>query len=106
MGTDVYAWDASGIESLHIYCHSRRDGQEGYAYLIINNSAEDFVAVELTQDTDCYMLTASTLRSPVMMLNEISLTADESGNISNIYPKVYLKGKITMPPCSIMFAVL
>lgn len=106
MGTDVYECNISDTKGLHIYCHSRKDGKEGYAYLIINNSADESATVELTQDTDCYMLTAPTLRSPVMMLNGTPLTADDAGNISNISPKVYHKEKIIMPPCSVMFAVL
>ena len=51
MGTDVYACEHSDIESLHIYCHSRKDGKNGYVYLIINNSNSDSLTVELPKAT-------------------------------------------------------
>lgn len=106
MGTDVYKHEHSDEESLHIYCHSRKDGKKGYAYLIINNSDFEPVTVELTQASECYLLTAPTLRSSVMELNGKPLTADEKGNITEFAPKVYPDGEVTLPPCSVMFAVL
>ena len=46
MGQTVYATGEEIREGAHVYCHSRKDGQAGYAYLVINNS-EDVTTVEL-----------------------------------------------------------
>ena len=106
MGTDVYECENFNAENLHVYCHSRKDSKNGYAYLIINNSDSDSLTVELPQAAECYMLTAPTLRSSVMELNGTPLTADEAGNITEIAPKVHYAGEVILPPCSVMFAVL
>ena len=42
MGSTVY--DA-GVEG-HVYCHSRKDGKNGYVYLAINNSWTETTTVE------------------------------------------------------------
>lgn len=70
MGTTVYESGEPLREGAHVYAHSRRDGKPGVAYLIINNSLTDTTTVELPRDAQRYTLSAPTLRSPVMYLND------------------------------------
>ena len=69
MGTTVYDTGEPAREGAHVYAHSRKDGQSGACYLIINNSTTDATTVELPQDAVRYTLSADALRSPVMKLN-------------------------------------
>lgn len=43
--TGVTFWKAY-TEGAHIYCHSRKDGKNGYVYLVVNNSWTDTTAVK------------------------------------------------------------
>lgn len=106
MGSEVYDCGIPAADSRHIYCHSRKDGKPGYTYLIINNSDSEPLSVALPGEADCYRLTAPTLRSPVMELNGQPLTADETGTIPQLTPQRCPAGEVTLPPCSILFAVL
>jgi hypothetical protein len=50
MGTTVY--DAGEREEgAHVYAHSRRDGKDGVAYLVVNNS-DEATTVELPKEAD------------------------------------------------------
>ncbi len=73
MGSTVYRANPSR----HIYCHSRKDGKAGYAYLVINNSLTDTMTVALPTDAVTYTLSGgSDLRSRRMFLNGEPLLAD------------------------------
>ncbi|MGM9680299.1 MAG: hypothetical protein ACI3XR_02220 [Eubacteriales bacterium] len=106
MGTAAYHDELLCAENLHSYCHSRRDGRDGYSYLIINNSPDEPVTVELPKAAECYILTAKTLRSTVMELNGKPLIADEAGNLPDLSAKKYPKGRVELPALSVMFALL
>jgi len=69
MGTTVYDCQDPNVEGAHIYCHSRRDGQEGAVYLIINNSLTEQTVVHLPRAGAQYTLSAPTLRSGEILLN-------------------------------------
>ena len=77
MGTTVYDSGEAIREGAHVYAHSRADGKDGVAYLVINNSAEP-TAVELSGEAQVYALTGKTgLRSRVMQLNGKDLVLGE-----------------------------
>lgn len=70
MGTAVYGCNNPDTEGAHIYCHSLKDGREGYVYLIINNSLTDSTVVDLPKDAEVYSLSGGdSIRSSVMYLN-------------------------------------
>ena len=77
MGTTVYDSGEAIREGAHVYAHSRADGKDGAAYLVINNSAEP-TTVELPGEAQVYALTGKTgLRSRVMQLNGKDLVLGE-----------------------------
>ena len=77
MGTTVYDSGEAIREGAHVYAHSRADGKDGVAYLVINNSAEP-TTVELSGEAQVYALTGKTgLRSRVMQLNGKDLVLGE-----------------------------
>ena len=102
MGTTVYDCDFPEWKETHIYCHSRRDGKPGTAYLIINNSLTEAVTLELPKQADRYTLSADTIRSSLMMLNGSALTED----ITEFLPEKQTAGTVILAPGSCTFLVL
>ncbi|MBR3778782.1 MAG: beta-glucuronidase [Clostridia bacterium] len=77
MGSTVYDSGEAIREGAYVYAHSRADGKDGVAYLVINNSAEP-TTVELSGEAQVYALTGKTgLRSRVMQLNGKDLVLGE-----------------------------
>ena len=102
MGVTVY--DVSDVQG-HVYCHSRRDGEAGCVYLIVNNSLTDGLAVELPYAAQRYTLHADTPRATVMRLGGRPLTLDENGALPELAPEAQQAGLCTLPPCSWTFLV-
>ncbi len=100
MGEVVY--EAEKCENLHIYCHSRKDGENGCVYLIINNSLTDTVTFELSSSADVYALSADTLRAGNMKLNGRVL---DVGALDGITPKK-AEDILSLAPATCTFVVL
>ena len=80
MGKTCYALPSENTEGAHVYCHSRKDGKVGYAYLIINNSDTDVTTVSAEQSAEAYVLSGKDgMRSRTMCLNgrELRLGAND-----------------------------
>jgi hypothetical protein len=80
MGKTCYAFPEKNVEGAHVYCHSRKDGAEGYVYLVINNSWTEKTTVQLGGEAEAYVLSGKTgMRSRTMCLNgrELTLGADD-----------------------------
>lgn len=105
MGNKVYDCGSEDIENAHIYCHSRRDGQEGFVYLVINNSLYDGLEIMIPSEAQRYMLHANHPRSAAMQLNGKCLSIDEISSIGQLSVSKN-KGVITLPPCSCTFLVV
>ena len=81
MGHTVYDTHEPIREGAHVYCHSRGDGQEGYCYLIINNSQEE-TTVKLPRQATVHALTGNgKLRSRTMCMNGKELTLGENDDL-------------------------
>ncbi|MGM9520993.1 MAG: beta-glucuronidase [Oscillospiraceae bacterium] len=106
MGTTVYDCGNPDSEGAHLYCHSRRDGKEGAAYLLINNSLTDTTAVEIPASADRYTLSGSPLRSPVMQLNGRELTLSGDGDLPPLCPEKQPAGRVELAPGTCTFLVL
>ena len=102
MGTTVYEAGAEG----HVYCHSRRDGKDGYAYLIVNNDLENAMTVELPGEAELYALAGRDgMRSSVMTLNGTDLVAGEKGELPQL-TGVKVSGTIEVAPGSCAFVIV
>ena len=106
MGTTVYDTGEPAREGAHVYAHSRKDGQSGACYLIINNSTTDATTVELPQDAVRYTLSADALRSPVMKLNGRELVLGENNALPDLSGEAQPAGTLTVEPATIVFLVV
>ncbi|MBQ8508024.1 MAG: beta-glucuronidase [Clostridia bacterium] len=106
MGSTVYACENPGIEGAHVYCHSRKDGKEGVAYLIINNSLENASRVKLPRAADRYTLSAEAMRSGVMQLNGKDLALSGLAGIPPLDPVRQEAGIAELAPGSCTFLVM
>ena len=102
MGSTVYDAAAEG----HVYCHSRKDGKDGYVYLIVNNDLENAVTVELPGEAEVYALAGRDgMRSSVMTLNGTDLVAGPKGELPELKGE-RVSGVLTVAPGSCAFLVL
>lgn len=104
MGETVYDCGAAE-EGAHVYAHSRKDGKEGVAYLVINNAAES-TTVELSKDAEVYLLSGEKLRSRVMLLNGKPLQLGENDELPEMKPEAVSAGTLEVPSGACCFIVL
>jgi hypothetical protein len=89
-----------------VYCHSRKDGKDGYVYLIINNSDET-TQVDLPTEAVRYTLTGNgKLRSRTMLLNGRELKLGEGDALPELTGAYESAGTIKLVPGSCTFLVL
>ena len=106
MGNTVYACENPGVEGAHVYCHSRKDGEEGCVYLVINNSLTDATTLELPKAAKLYELSGNgNMRSKVMCLNGRPLTLGENNELPCLCGKD-VEGTISIAPGSCAFVVI
>ena len=105
MGTTVY--DCGPVsEGAHVYAHSRKDGKDGVAYLIVNNSNET-TTLELPTEADVYMLAGEEkLRSRNMTLNGNVLALGEGDTLPALTPVKAVAGILEIPATNCAFVVL
>jgi len=106
MGATVYDAGEPVREGAHVYCHSRRDGKDGYAYLIINNSLTDTTTVELPRAAVRYTLAGRDgMRSPVMTLNGQALLLEDNDELPNLDGET-VSGALELAPGTCTFLVM
>ena len=103
MGQTVYDTRMLCGENLQIYAHSRKDGAEGAAYLVINHSMTETVALELPAAAQRYTLSAGFPRASVMRLNGRELVTDAEGNLPELVPAAQAAGKVDVAPMTCTF---
>lgn len=106
MGTTVYDCGNPSMEGTHIYCHSRKDGKPGAAYLIINNSPTDPAVVTTSKEADRYTLRAETIRATVIQLNGRKMTISDTAGLPDLSPVKQAAGTVELAPLSCSFLVL
>ena len=106
MGTTVYDSGEPIREGAHVYCHSRKDGQDGKAYLVINNSKTETTTIELPGEATVYALTGTNgMRSRTISLNGKELLLDENNDLPDL-SGVTATGKVEVAPGGCTFIVL
>ncbi len=106
MGQTVYATGEEIREGAHVYCHSRKDGKDGYVYLVINNSNET-TTVELPKEAEVYALTGNgKMRSRTMLLNGRELVLGENDELPCLCGKTANAGTLEVAPGGCTFIVL
>jgi len=106
MGEKGYDTGIAVEEGKHVYCHSRKDGKDGYVYLVINNSNEA-TTIEMPKDSVRYTLSGDgKMRSRTMCLNgkPLELLAnDELPELSGVEEKA---GEICLEAGTCTFFVI
>lgn len=105
MGQTVYESGIAAGEGAHVYAHSRKDGAEGLAYLILNTSSEA-VHADLPCPAQRYTLAADTLRGATLRLNGTPLALNSPLELPALRPVQQEPGTAELPPCSATFFVL
>ena len=104
MGNTCYAVEAPQTEGAHVYAHSRKDGKDGYCYLVINNSLTEETTVSLSSDAELYILGGeSGMRSKVMSLNGRALTLGENNALPYLEGDKVSAGEYKIPAGSCAF---
>ncbi len=107
MGGTVYASGEQIREGAHVFAHSRADGKEGIAYLVINNSWNEVTTVELPREAEVYALTGKTgMRSRTMLLNGKELVLGEDDALPAMDGKKTAAGTLEIQPGSCTFIIL
>lgn len=105
MGTDVYDASRYGRENLHVYAHSRRDGRDGMAYLLVNNSLTEPASVNLPGAAARYTLSAETLRAGQVQIN--GRTMPRTGTeCPAVHAAEETTGLVELAPATVTFLVL
>ena len=106
MGSTVYETGLPAIDGTHVYAHSRKDGQNGIVYLIINNSNEA-ATVELPKDAVRYTLTGNgKMRSRTMLLNGKELVLGANDEMPALDGAAQAAGNVELEAGSCTFFVL
>lgn len=107
MGNKVYATGEEIREGAHVYCHSRKDGEEGYVYLVINNSLTETTKVTLPKDAERYTLSGDgKVRSRKMQLNGTALSLGENDELPELKGVHQPKGEVELEPATCTFFVI
>ncbi len=106
MGQTVYDSEIPVTEGAHVFCHSRKDGKDGCAYLVINNSLKDKTIVELPKDATLYSLSGcGAMRATTMCLNGKPLMMGKDDELPSL-ESVSVSGTIELQPGSCSFIVM
>ena len=105
MGTTVYDAGLPLREGLHLYAHSRRDG-DGYALVAINTNREATTNIELPTDFECYQLTGDELRGQTVRCNGEILSMIDDSTLPEISGRPMPAGTMALPPVSITFITI
>lgn len=108
MGTTVYDSAEPIREGAHVFAHSRKDGKDGIAYLIINNSLTETTTVELPKDAERYTLAGKdgNIRSTVMTLNGEPLELGENNTLPELKPAAQAAGTVELAPGTCTFLIV
>jgi len=107
MGDTVYDVGEARREGAHVYCHSRADGKDGKAYLVINTSWTEATTVELPKNAVCYRLAGRDgMRSRIMTLNGRDLVLGENDELPDLSGEAVSAGTMELAPGSCAFFVM
>ncbi len=107
MGETVYANHEVNVEGAHVYAHSRKDGEKGVVYLVINNSWTETTTVKLPKKAEVYALTGNgKMRSRTMLLNGKELKLGENDELPELKGVTVKSRKLDIAPGGCTFIVL
>ncbi len=108
MGATVYDTGEPIREGAHVYAHSRKDGEAGVVYLILNNSLTETTTVDLPADAKRYTLAGEggNIRATTMTLNGNPLVLGENNTLPDLSPVDQPAGTVELAPATCTFLVV
>ncbi|MBQ2818125.1 MAG: beta-glucuronidase [Clostridia bacterium] len=107
MGDTVYDSGETIRPGAHVFAHSRKDGKEGKAFLVINTSWTEPTKVELPAPGEVYELRGNgSMRSRTMLLCGRELTLSENDALPELCGRKVESGVIEVAPGGCTFIVL
>lgn len=106
IGTATYDAQWENCEGAHVFAYSRKDGKDGYVYMIINNSKTEETVVDFDKAVEVYLLSADDNRAKDMKLNGKVLCLGENDAFPEITSDACESGKVVLPPVSVAFVVI
>ena len=107
MGNTVYDSGEAIRPGAHVYAHSRADGKEGTAYLIINTSWTETTTVTLPKEAEVYALTGNgSMRSRTMLLNGKELVLGENDTLPKLSGVTMPAGTLEVAPGGCTFVII
>ena len=106
MGNTVYDLNQPNPEWNAVFCHSRKDGKDGYVYLIINESNE-MIYVNVPTDATRYTLSGGGKRNNrILLLNGRELKPETFDAPTKILGAYQNAGTLKLIPGTSTFLVL
>lgn len=105
VGTKVYDSGEKIREGFHCYAHSRRDGKEGFVYVMINTSRTENTRVELSCSGQRYTLSAENIRSGQILLNGKPLEIRGTAGLPPFEGEDVTASAIELAPATVTFFV-
>lgn len=106
MGSTVYDTKEPLRTGAHIYCHSRKDGKAGFAYLLINTSREEALVADVPRAFTQYTLSATAIRSTEILLNGTPLHMVDDHTLPVLHAEKQTAGQVCLPPATVSFLVV
>lgn len=106
VGTKVYESGFTNREGAHVYAASRKDGQPGYVYIVLNTSRTDSLEVQLPEGSQMYQLSSPALRSQEICLNGQTLVRSADGTMPLLQPQTLAAGTQVLAPVTVTFVVV
>lgn len=105
-GPAVYDTAEPVREGVHLFARSRRDGQAGKVYVLINNSTAEATTVQLPCPAQRYTLSAEGLRARQILLNGKPLALDGVCGLPTLEPVRQPAGAFEAAPATVTFLVV
>jgi hypothetical protein len=106
VGSTVYDSEIEISEGAHVFAHSRKDGEKGYTYILINNSETSSTMVDIPANSVRYTLSAEELRSKEMMLNGKVLDLVGEYGLPELQGVLESPGALELKPLTVTFIVV
>ncbi|WP_438833003.1 beta-glucuronidase [Streptococcus pluranimalium] len=108
MGTEVFESGIPIQEGSHVFVHSRKDGKDGKAILVINNSEIENTVLSLKKDALIYRLSGreGDKRSKEITLNGEVLSLSQDNKLPNLEGEKFSSDQLIIKPTECVFILV
>lgn len=108
MGSTVYDTKQFSQKGARVFAHSRKDGKNGVAFLVINPSLENKLMIKLGKEAERYTLagTDGNTRADTMTLNGQALILGKGTQLPTMLPEIVSAGEIQLAPGTCTFLLV